>query len=139
VRLSDPRRALLLPRSPDEGDKRRRDHYRSLPGGAGAGKEKFEPRRGFFTREVTLEEIGHFRSLQLSAEQVDQISVVQKDPAVISADPEEFFLLVEAHRIRFAHQFDPMLAVSVSKVDPLPHQIEADYHYAHLTSFESPL
>ncbi len=42
---------------------------------------------------------------------------------------EGFFLGIEAHRIRFAHQFDPLLAVNVSQVDPLPHQIEAVYHY----------
>ena len=45
-------------------------------------------------------------------------------------DAEDFFLNIEAHRLRLAHQFDPQLAVSVSQVDPLPHQIEAVYHYA---------
>ncbi|MFQ5537793.1 MAG: helicase-related protein [Gemmatimonadota bacterium] len=92
--------------------------------------KKFEERRGFFTLEVTLEETGQYRALQLSPSQVDQIEVTHQNPAVVSSDPEEFFLLVEAHRIRLAHQFDPMLAVSVSQVDPLPHQIEAVYHYA---------
>jgi len=38
-------------------------------------------------------------------------------------------LAVEAARIRFAYQFDPHFAVNVSQVDPLPHQIEAVYHY----------
>ncbi|MFQ5857879.1 MAG: DEAD/DEAH box helicase family protein [Anaerolineae bacterium] len=52
------------------------------------------------------------------------------DPLALNSDPEEFFLLIEANRIRLAHQFDPLLAVSVSQVDPLPHQIEAIYHYA---------
>ncbi len=42
---------------------------------------------------------------------------------------EGFFLGIEAHRVRFAHQFDPLLAVNISQVDPLPHQIEAVYHY----------
>jgi superfamily II DNA or RNA helicase len=91
---------------------------------------KFEERRGFFTLEVTLEDTGQYRALQLSPAQVEQIDIAHQNPAVVSSDPEEFFLLVEAHRIRLAHQFDPMLAVSVSQVDPLPHQIEAVYHYA---------
>ena len=36
-------------------------------------------------------------------------------------------LVSEAQRIRFAHLFDPMLAVHTSLVDPLPHQITAVY------------
>ncbi|MDW8413830.1 MAG: SNF2-related protein, partial [Acidobacteriota bacterium] len=42
---------------------------------------------------------------------------------------EAVFLAIEAYRIRFAHQFDPLFAVNVSQVDPLPHQIEAVYHH----------
>jgi superfamily II DNA or RNA helicase len=34
---------------------------------------------------------------------------------------------VEAKRIRLAHLFDPLYAVSVSQVDPLPHQLDAVY------------
>ena len=42
---------------------------------------------------------------------------------------EAFFLAIEAHRIRYAQQFDPLFAVNVSQIDPLPHQIEAVYFY----------
>ena len=35
--------------------------------------------------------------------------------------------MAEANRIRFAHLFDPVLAVHTSLVDPLPHQITAVY------------
>ncbi|MFN7913700.1 MAG: hypothetical protein U0Q55_00060 [Vicinamibacterales bacterium] len=38
-----------------------------------------------------------------------------------------FRLVAEAHRIRLAHLFDPLLAVHTSRVDPLPHQITAVY------------
>lgn len=38
-----------------------------------------------------------------------------------------FRLASEAHRIRLAHLFDPVLAVHTSLVDPLPHQITAVY------------
>jgi len=38
-----------------------------------------------------------------------------------------FRLVSEAHRIRLAHLFDPVLAVHTSLVDPLPHQITAVY------------
>ena len=38
-----------------------------------------------------------------------------------------FRLAAEAHRIRLAHLFDPVLAVHTSRVEPLPHQITAVY------------
>lgn len=43
------------------------------------------------------------------------------------ADPREFQLAAEAMRIRLAGLHDPMLAVSSSEIDPLPHQIRAVY------------
>ncbi len=43
------------------------------------------------------------------------------------ADGRLFRLVSEAHRIRLAHLFDPLLAVHTSLVEPLPHQITAVY------------
>ncbi len=40
---------------------------------------------------------------------------------------DAYRLVAEAHRIRLAHLFDPLLAVHTSLVDPLPHQITAVY------------
>jgi superfamily II DNA or RNA helicase len=42
-------------------------------------------------------------------------------------DPALFRLAAEGLRIRMAAQFDPMLAVTTSDLDPLPHQIKAVY------------
>ncbi len=42
-------------------------------------------------------------------------------------DGHQFRLISEAHRIRLAHLFDPVLAVHTSVVEPLPHQITAVY------------
>ncbi|GBC99627.1 RNA polymerase-associated protein RapA [bacterium HR17] len=42
-------------------------------------------------------------------------------------DPERAFLALEGYRVRSAYLFDPLLAVTVSQIDPLPHQIEAVY------------
>lgn len=39
----------------------------------------------------------------------------------------DFRLISEAQRIRLAHLFDPLLAIHISSVDPLPHQITAVY------------
>ncbi|MHB8630209.1 MAG: hypothetical protein ACYDBJ_28760 [Aggregatilineales bacterium] len=39
----------------------------------------------------------------------------------------EQFLLIETERIRLAYTYDPFFAVSLSGVEPLPHQLEAVY------------
>ncbi len=48
-------------------------------------------------------------------------------PWSFDGNAELFRLVSEAHRIRLAHLFDPLLAVHTSLVDPLPHQITAVY------------
>src|SRR5262245_57577609 len=48
-------------------------------------------------------------------------------PWSFDGDGHLFRLVSEAHRIRLAHLFDPVLAVHTSLVDPLPHQITAVY------------
>jgi len=53
--------------------------------------------------------------------------VEQGRPWSFDGDGELFRLVSEAHRIRLAHLFDPVLAVHTSIVDPLPHQITAVY------------
>ena len=45
------------------------------------------------------------------------------------ADPSLFRLATEALRTHLAHTFDPEFAVSVSQVDPLPHQLDAVYRH----------
>ncbi|MCP2014388.1 superfamily II DNA or RNA helicase [Deinococcus sp. HSC-46F16] len=44
-----------------------------------------------------------------------------------AGDPELFALGVEARRIQLGYTFDPFFAVSASRIDPLPHQLEAVY------------
>lgn len=48
-------------------------------------------------------------------------------PWSFDGDGADFRLVAEAHRIRLAHLFDPVLAVHTSLLDPLPHQITAVY------------
>jgi superfamily II DNA or RNA helicase len=47
--------------------------------------------------------------------------------ATLTGDARQFRLAAEAHRIRLAYQYDPHFAVSVSQIDPLPHQLDAVY------------
>src|SRR5208337_1894152 len=48
-------------------------------------------------------------------------------PWSFDGDGHLFRLVSEAHRIRLAHLYDPVLAVHTSLVEPLPHQITAVY------------
>jgi superfamily II DNA or RNA helicase len=54
------------------------------------------------------------------------VSVVRTD---FSSEPWKVFVALETKRYRFASLYDPLLAMNASKVDPLPHQIEAVYGY----------
>ena len=51
----------------------------------------------------------------------------EERPWPVTADGADFRLASEARRIQLAHLFDPYLAVDTSRIDPLPHQIEAVY------------
>jgi len=72
-----------------------------------------------------------------SNEHVDQLiekdelskTEILKDEIDFSASPENTFLGIEAIRFNYASLFDPLLAMNVSKIDPLPFQIEAVYGY----------
>ncbi|GEM82442.1 helicase-related protein [Meiothermus hypogaeus] len=57
-----------------------------------------------------------------------RLEVVERGrPWSFDGDGVTFRLVAEAHRIRLAHLFDPLLAVHTSLVEPLPHQITAVY------------
>jgi hypothetical protein len=57
-----------------------------------------------------------------------RLEIVQEGrPWSFDGDGALFRLVSEAHRIRLAHLFDPVLAVHTSNVQPLPHQITAVY------------
>ncbi|MFH1926952.1 MAG: helicase-related protein [Chloroflexota bacterium] len=90
----------------------------------------FEPRSGYYRLEIVLQDASHtYQTLRITDQQLAQIQLDGQLGLRQVDNPEDLFLLIEAHRLRLAYQFDPQLAVSVSQVDPLPHQIEAVYHY----------
>ncbi len=58
-----------------------------------------------------------------------EVSAVTGGRHTLGAEPVLFRLGVEALRTHLAHAFDPQFAVSVSQVDPLPHQLDAVYKH----------
>ena len=64
----------------------------------------------------------------ISIAELNNIRIVQVG-VDFSTESWKAFLALETIRYRFASLYDPLLAMNTSKVDPLPHQIEAVYGY----------
>src|SRR5271166_1655268 len=64
----------------------------------------------------------------LNAEQLARLEASpEKEP--FDGDPHRFRLGVEALRLGLAYEYDPYFSLSIARVDPLPHQLEAVYDY----------
>ncbi|MBI4749998.1 MAG: DUF3883 domain-containing protein [Acidobacteria bacterium] len=64
----------------------------------------------------------------LNAEQVAMLTG-SPETALFDGDPHRFRLGIEALRIGLAYEYDPFFSLSIARVDPLPHQLEAVYDY----------
>ena len=64
----------------------------------------------------------------LTAEQLAALEVLT-DRVPFDGDARKFRLGIEARRLGLAHEYDPFFALSIARVDPLPHQLEAVYEY----------
>lgn len=64
----------------------------------------------------------------LTQAQLDQLTVTPLQPR-FDGDPVRFRLGIEAERLALAFEYDPYFSLSVARVDPLPHQLEAVYDY----------
>ena len=61
----------------------------------------------------------------------DQLAQLHASPAQepFDGDASKFRLGVEAMRLGLAYEYDPYFSLSIARVDPLPHQLEAVYDY----------
>ena len=61
----------------------------------------------------------------------DQLAKLQASPETepFDGDPQRFRLGIEALRLGLAYEYDPYFSLSIARVDPLPHQLEAVYDY----------
>ncbi|MEK6262990.1 MAG: DEAD/DEAH box helicase, partial [Planctomycetota bacterium] len=64
----------------------------------------------------------------LSPQQLAQLEV-SADQEPFDGDARLFRVGVEAHRLGLAYEYDPFFSLSIARVDPLPHQLEAVYGY----------
>lgn len=64
----------------------------------------------------------------LSESQVRQL-VISPTTEPFDGDGARFRLGVEALRLTLAYEYDPYFSLSIARIDPLPHQLEAVYDY----------
>lgn len=60
-----------------------------------------------------------------------QLALLTASPALepFDGDARKFRLGIEAMRLGLAYEYDPYFSLSIARVDPLPHQLEAVYDY----------
>ena len=80
-----------------------------------------------FEIAVKLLKSGRLSEQVLTKNELEELLNSLKGSKPFSGNPHLFALGVEAHRIQLGYAFDPYFAVWASRVDPLPHQLEAVY------------
>ena len=69
-----------------------------------------------------------FRRVTLTSADIDSLTIT--DPTLsYDGDGRLLRLGLQAYALGIAHEFDPYFGLSISRVDPLPHQLEAVYDY----------
>ena len=81
---------------------------------------------GFWLAGLVGTQTEQFRKVALSESDIVNLTVTGSD---LSYDGDGRLLRIglEAYALGIAHEFDPYFGLSISRVDPLPHQLEAVY------------
>jgi hypothetical protein len=69
-----------------------------------------------------------FRKVTLTAEDLEHLTVLDSQQS-FGGDGRLLGLGLQAYALGIAYEFDPYFGLSISRVDPLPHQLEAVYDY----------
>jgi hypothetical protein len=69
-----------------------------------------------------------FRSVTLTRQDLAALTI-QESVRTYDGDGRLLWLGLQAYSLGIAYEFDPYFGLSVSRVDPLPHQLEAIYDY----------
>jgi len=69
-----------------------------------------------------------FRKVTLTSRDIEALAVQESLPTY-AGDGRLLRLGLQAYMLGIAHEFDPYFGLSISRVDPLPHQLEAVYDY----------
>ena len=69
-----------------------------------------------------------FRKVTLTSAEIAMLSITSSTLSY-DGDGKLLKLGLQAYSLGIAHEFDPYFGLSISRVDPLPHQLEAVYEY----------
>jgi superfamily II DNA or RNA helicase len=69
-----------------------------------------------------------FRKVTLTAGDLEHLTIVEAQHS-FDGDGRLLRLGLQAYTLGIAYEFDPYFGLSISRVDPLPHQLEAIYDY----------
>lgn len=69
-----------------------------------------------------------FRKVTLTTDDLESVTVVDTQHS-FDGDGRLLRLGIQAYTLGIAYEFDPYFGLSISRVDPLPHQLEAVYDY----------
>ncbi len=69
-----------------------------------------------------------FRNVTLTARDIQTLTI-QEPRLTFDGDGPLLRLGIQAYSLGIAYEFDPYFGLSISRVDPLPHQLEAVYDY----------
>jgi len=83
-------------------------------------------------RDLQLGLVGHqserFKRVLLTSDDLSELSI--SDPVLsFEGNGQQLQLALQAYSLGIAYEFDPYFGLSLSHVDPLPHQIEAVYEH----------
>ena len=70
---------------------------------------------------------GVLRDWILREDQIAELSIIET--GTFSGNAYQFRLGIEALRLGLAYEYDPYFSLSIARVDPLPHQLEAVYDF----------
>ncbi len=71
---------------------------------------------------------GQYYERVLLGSQLRDATIIPAE-ASFDGDPHRFRLGMEAFRLALAYEYDPYFCLSIARVDPLPHQLEAVYQH----------
>jgi superfamily II DNA or RNA helicase len=69
-----------------------------------------------------------FRSVTLSTSDLNSLTIYET-ACTFDGDGKLLRVALQAYSLGIAYEFDPYFGLSISRVDPLPHQLEAIYDY----------
>ncbi len=69
-----------------------------------------------------------FRRVNLTPDEIATLAITDPAPSY-DGDGRLLRTAIQAHALGIAYEFDPYFGLSISRVDPLPHQLEAVYEH----------